>query len=80
MKKAVKKSSKAKKSVKKAAKKEPKKLTLLDRLPKNEIERMELMIRMTEKHINPNSANCTMAAQAVRLKAELEEMKKASTK
>lgn len=55
---------------------EPKKPTLWDRLPKNEVERLELMIRMTEKHINPNSKNCTMANQAVRLRAELEILKK----
>lgn len=69
---------KSKKTVKKDAAPVPKKLTLMDRLPKNEIERMELMIRMTEKHINPHSVNCAMKAQAERLKLQLEEMKKNS--
>jgi hypothetical protein len=58
--------------------KTPKKPTMLDRLPKNEIERLELMIRMTEKHINPNGSDKTMANQAERLRAQLEELKKNS--
>lgn len=71
MKKAVKKT--------KVAKATPKVLTMLDRLPKNDIERLELMIRMTEKHIVPGRADDTMANQAVRLRAQLEELKKSST-
>ena len=71
----MKKSARKKKSTPKGA---PKKATLMDRLPKNEIERLELMIRMTEKHISPNSADTTMANQAKRLRVQLEELKKKS--
>lgn len=54
-----------------SSKKTPKKLTMLDLLPKNDGERLELMIRMTEKRIVPGAKDTTMADQAVRLKAQL---------
>ncbi|NJO48218.1 MAG: hypothetical protein HC840_00720 [Leptolyngbyaceae cyanobacterium RM2_2_4] len=60
---------------KKRVKSEPKKTTLMDRLPKNDGERLELMIRMTERH-----ADQTMVAQAARLRLQLEEWKKANSK
>ncbi len=66
-------STKARKS---KAPKAPKVLTLWDRLPKNEGERLELLISMTEKNIRPGSKDTTMADQAVRLRAKLEEWKK----
>lgn len=55
-----------------------KKTTLLDKLPKNRGERLELMIRMTEKHVIPNSWDKTMANQAKRLREELAKWKKAN--
>lgn len=66
---------KKKATPKKRVKAEPKKLTMLDRLPKNQGERLELMIRMTEKHDSKD-----MIAQAARLRLELEEWKKANSK
>lgn len=69
----MKKALKKKKSSTKSA---PKKSTFLDRLPKNKIERLELMIRMTEKHIDPRGFDTTMSNQAARLRAELEDLKK----
>lgn len=54
----------------------PKMLTMIDKLPKNEIERLELIIRMTENCIVPGRKNETMTDQAIRLRAKLEEMKK----
>lgn len=61
---------------KKVAKKaEPKKPTLMDRLPKNDGERLELMIRMTERHTDKG-----MVEQAARLRAQLEEWKKQNSK
>lgn len=71
----MKKTVRRKKKVKKAAPKGP---TLMDRLPKNEIERLELMIRMTEKHIDPRGVDTTMANQADRLRKQLEELKSKS--
>lgn len=52
--------------------------TLLDRLPKNEIEYLELLIRMTEKHISPHGTDLDafFVGQAARLKRQLEELKK----
>lgn len=70
-----------KKSTKKPVKKkvakrnEPKKLTMLDRLPKDQGERLELMIRMTERHTDKG-----MVDQAIRLRAQLEEWKKENNK
>lgn len=53
--------------------------TIWDTMPKNEVERLELMIRMTEKHVVPGRKDDMMAAQAVRLRAQLEELKKSSS-
>lgn len=50
--------------------------TLWDSLPKNNIERLELMIQITEKYIVPGQKDDSMAAQAIRLKARLKELKK----
>lgn len=61
---------------KKKAIQKPKVLTLMDRIPKNEGERLELMIHMTEKRINPEYPDKTMVNQAERLRAKLEEWKK----
>lgn len=66
------------KKQKKAVKPTRKKLTLLDRLPKDDGERLELMIRMTEKHIDPRGVDKTMENQAARLRAELAEWRKAN--
>ncbi len=63
-----------KKAVKKV-KAAPKKLTMLDRLPKNDGERLELMIKMTEKHTSQ-----LMIDQAARLRLQLKEWKKANKK
>lgn len=74
---------KARKSPKRKTKAQKKglvkrKQTLMDRLPKNEIERMELIIFFTERAIgNPAYPNQTMVDQAIRLKKELAEMKAA---
>lgn len=53
------------------------KSTLLDRLPKNDIEYLELLIRMTEKHISPygTSLDDFFIGQAARLKKKLKELK-----
>lgn len=74
----MKKTARKNRTAPKKAKVEPKKTTMIDRLPKNEIERLELMIRMTEKHINQNGSDKTMANQSDRLRAQLEEMNKKS--
>lgn len=62
------------------SKKVPKKTTMLDRLPKNHGERLELMINMTEKRIVLGSQDTTMANQAVRLRAELAAWKASNSK
>jgi hypothetical protein len=49
-------------------------LTMLDKLPKNRGEWLELVIRMTERVITPSDRS--MQGQADRLKAELAEWKK----
>lgn len=67
--------------MKKKAKKPVKKFkgpTMLDKLPKNEGERLELMIRMTEKHTNDSTSHQFMRDQAARLRAELAAWKKAN--
>lgn len=64
-----------KKLVDKPAAKVP---TIWDTMPKNEVERLELMIRMTEKYVVPGRKDDTMTNQAIRLRAQLEELKKIS--
>lgn len=49
--------------------------TMLDKLPKNKGEHLELMIRMTERVATNDKG---MQAQAERLKAELAEWRKAN--
>ena len=55
----------------KVAKSPTKVLTFMDRLPKDQGERLELMIRMTAKHANPSSKDDFMGRQQVRFEAEL---------
>lgn len=74
---------KAKKSVKSKAKSAKSKtkakkaglvkreLTMLDKLPKDRGEWLELVIKLTERTINPHSKDCAMKAQKERLEAEL---------
>lgn len=71
-----------KKAVKKklAPKKGPKIPTLMDKLPKNEGEHLELMIRLTERAINPSHPDKGMVDQAERLKAKLAAWKSENTK
>lgn len=73
----VKKTARKKKVAKKV---EPKKPSILDRLPKNEGEHIELLIQMTEKRIKNPVADKFLADQAVRLKAKLAEWRKANSK
>lgn len=66
--------------MKKKAKSKPKeasKPTLLDRLPKNQGERLELMIRLTKRAITNPEYDKAMVAQAKRLEEELAQWKKA---
>ena len=66
---------------KKVAKKvELKKPTILDCLPRNEGEHIELLIEMTEKRIKNPVADKFLADQAVRLRAKLAEWRKANSK
>lgn len=65
----MKKSARKKKSI-------PKKQTILDRLPKDQGEFLELILRMTEKHINPKETDQFMAKQADRIRTELEVWRK----
>lgn len=52
--------------------------TMLDKLPKNRGEWLELVIKFTERAINPGHPDQGMVAQAERLKAELVEWRKAN--
>lgn len=52
-----------------------KKETFLDRLPRNREEYLELLIKMTEKCINPKFPCPTMTPQLARLKKELHELR-----
>lgn len=61
--------AKNKKLVKKEA-------TMLDNLPKNHGEYLELLIKMTEKRLENNNYDNTMKNQAVRLKSELAKWKR----
>lgn len=66
--------------MKKKAKSKPReasKPTLLDRLPKNQGERLELMIRLTERAITNPEYEKGLVEQAKRLKEELAQWKKA---
>lgn len=65
---------------KKAAKAEPKALTMIDRLPKNRGELLEIMIRLTDRAITNPSYQAYLVDQSNRLKAELEAWKLANTK
>lgn len=51
-------------------------LTMLDKLPKNKGEHLELMIKFTERVINPDHPDKGMVAQAERLRSQLAEWKK----
>lgn len=51
------------------------KKSIINSLPKNRVEYLELLIRMTEKRIDSNSFDMTMENQANRLKAELSKLK-----
>lgn len=65
-----------KKSARKKTKKTSKKPTLLDRLPKNKGEFLQLMIKMTERAIvNPESQGY-LVNQSNRLKSELDKWNK----
>lgn len=69
--------------MKKRAKKKPvvkkfKGPTLLDRLPKNQGERLELMIAITVKHTSVRESDQFLRDQADRLRQELSEWKKAN--
>lgn len=71
---------KARKTVKKQSKASKNglskpKLTFMDKLPRNRVEYLELLIRMTERRIVPGEVGEVMKAQAIRLKAELEALK-----
>ena len=68
---------KKKKTVKKA---KVKTSTLMDRLPKNQGERLELMIKFTERAINPAHPDKGMVAQKERLQAELKAWKASNSK
>ena len=63
---------------KKSVRKEPKYKgpTLIDRLPKNKVEHMELMIRLTEKAIGNSTSDNGLNAQLERMKMELSELRK----
>lgn len=61
-------------------KKISKKGTFHDRLPNNHGEWLELALHMTEKRIKPNSYDKTMDKQAVRIRQEIVEWKKANSK
>lgn len=67
-----------KKKAKKVVKKKFNGQTMLDKLPKNEGERLELMIRMTEKHTTDSPSHQFLRDQATRLRAELAAWKKAN--
>lgn len=56
----------------------PKKLTLFDRLPKNHGERLELIIKYTERAITNPEYQSDLINQVIRLKAELEEWRKSN--
>ena len=64
-----------KKAVRKK-KSKPKAKSLMDRLPKNRGEYLELLIKMTEKAISPTDK--AMQPQADRLKIELAQWKKSN--
>ena len=65
---------------KQVAKKQPKKLTLMDRIPKDDGERLELILKMTEKRIDLDSFDMTMENQANRIRKELAEWRKNNPK
>lgn len=73
----VKKRRKSVKKLSKAARKglSKPKLTLMDKLPKNEIEYMELLIFFTERAIGTVRPDQTMIAQRDRLQKQLDEMR-----
>lgn len=59
-------------------KKAVKNKTMLDNLPKNRGEYLELLIQLTERAISPGLSDKGMVAQASRLNKELKDWKKAS--
>lgn len=61
------------KKPKKQARKAPKMVTMLDTLPNNRGEWLEIVIRLTDR-----AGSKTMQAQAVRLRKELEEWNSAN--
>lgn len=63
-----------------SSKRQPKKETLMDRLPKNHGEWLELVIRLTKRAIKPNYPDQVMVDQKVRLEAELAAWKAANPK
>lgn len=65
---------------KSAAKKVKKQPTVMDTLPRNHGEYLELLIKMTERVIRPGISDMTMTNQAIRLKAELAKWKSENSK
>lgn len=71
----------SKKKSAKTAKAAPKKLTLMDRLPKNHGEWLELVIKITDRAIgDPAHPDKGMVAQKARLVEELNAWKSANSK
>jgi len=62
----------------KKSKEQPKKPGLMSTLPKNEGERLEIMINLTMRAANRNGNDQTMLNQATRLRAQLESWKQSN--